>query len=252
MSKPIKITNGKVLINSNSSTSASEALVINGNLETDSAILKKLTSFGGHFMCLSASGKDDINNYALLQSTTNGATFINASSGQTISMRINDSNMLIITDTLGIISYKTIKPSLSGFLDLGDSIFRFRHVYGVVRNTSDDRLKDNETDIHNALNTIMKLKPQTYNLKSSEKPDAINQGLQAGFIAQDVLEIPELEHTVDVPEVESVTDEETGEVHKAYMSLNYNSIFVYAVKAIQELNEKVTALENEIQLLKNN
>ena len=33
-------------------------------------------------------------------------------------------------------------------------------------------------------------------------------------------------------------------------SLDYNSVFIFAVKAIQELSEKVTKLEQEIVLLK--
>lgn len=127
--------------------------------------------------------------------------------------------------------------------------------------SSDDRLKDNETDIINGLDTIMKLKPQTYDFKSSEEEDAKHLGLRSGFIAQDVLEIPELAHAVNVPEnetekVEKEVDEsgniiDSTEERKCYLSLDYNTIFTHAVKAIQELNEKVKSLENEINILKN-
>jgi hypothetical protein len=116
--------------------------------------------------------------------------------------------------------------------------------------SSDDRLKDNETDIINGLDTIMKLKPQTYDFKSSEEADAKHLGLRSGFIAQDILEIPELAHAVNVPENETEKVDNDKET-KCYLSLDYNTIFTHAVKAIQELNEKVKSLENEINILKN-
>jgi len=127
--------------------------------------------------------------------------------------------------------------------------------------SSDDRLKDNETDISGALETIMKLKPQTYDFKTSEEPDAKHLGLRSGFIAQDVLEIPELAHAVNVPEnetekVEKEVDEngnivDSDKETKCYLSLDYNTIFTHAVKAIQELSEEVKNLKERIIVLEN-
>tara|TARA_X000000368_G_C23057140_1_gene724533 strand:- start:6148 stop:6867 length:720 start_codon:yes stop_codon:yes gene_type:complete len=70
---------------------------------------------------------------------------------------------------------------------------------------SDDRLKHNESNIENALNTINKLKPQTYimteefydanhNLDLSNLPN--DAFVNSGYIAQEVLEIPELKHLI--------------------------------------------------------
>ena len=130
---------------------------------------------------------------------------------------------------------------------IGTASARYTNVFSVnFSTTSDDRLKDNETDISGGLETIMKLKPQTYDFKSSEEPDAKHLGLRSGFIAQDVLEIPELAHAVNVPEneTEKVGKEidENGNIVDSdreatcYLSLDYNTIFTHAVKAIQELN----------------
>jgi hypothetical protein len=64
------------------------------------------------------------------------------------------------------------------------------------------------------------LKPQTY-----EK----NGKTESGFITQEVLEIPELKHLVNVPENE-----------KEHQSLNYTGIIAHLVSAIHELNKKLT------------
>ena len=85
--------------------------------------------------------------------------------------------------------------------------------------TSDGRAKTNKEEIRSGLDAVLRLKPQTY-----EK----NGKTESGFITQEVLEIPELKHLVDVPENE---DE--------YQSLNYIGIIAHLVSAIQELNNKL-------------
>ena len=82
---------------------------------------------------------------------------------------------------------------------------------------SDDRLKENETDLSNCMSIINKLKPQIYEkysltALSPEDPlkpneyvpftDLISDNftIQSGFIAQEVYTIPELRHIVVLPE----------------------------------------------------
>ena len=105
---------------------------------------------------------------------------------------------------------------------------------------SDDRLKFNETDITNALDTIMKLSPETYDKISAPnndddeyehkneadlfKFDISNSQKESGFIAQEVEEIEELKHLVR-------TDNDVY----ALKSVNYFGIIPYNTKAIQEL-----------------
>jgi hypothetical protein len=144
--------------------------------------------------------------------------------------------------------------------NIGSAAAQYLIGYAFIwSSSSDDRLKDNETDISSALETIMKLKPQTYDFKNSEEPDAKYLGLRSGFIAQDVLQIPELAHAVNVPEnetekVEKELDEngniiDSDKEKKCYLSLDYNTIFTHAVKAIQELNEEVKNLKAKIEIL---
>ena len=90
----------------------------------------------------------------------------------------------------------------------------------ALTQTSDGRAKTNKEEIRSGLDAILRLKPQTY-----EK----NGKAESGFITQEVLEIPELKHLVNVPENK---DE--------YQSLNYIGIIAYLVSAVQELNKKLT------------
>ena len=71
------------------------------------------------------------------------------------------------------------------------------------------------------------------------------QSHQCGFIAQSVAQIDKLKHAVIGGEV----DDDGKESIRA---LNYNAVFTYAVKAIQELHEIVKAQQvqiNELQHL---
>ena len=86
--------------------------------------------------------------------------------------------------------------------------------------TSDGRTKTNKEEIRSGLDAILRLNPQTY-----EK----NGKTESGFITQEVLEIPELKHLVNIPENK---DE--------YQSLNYIGIIAHLVSAVQELNKKLT------------
>ena len=90
----------------------------------------------------------------------------------------------------------------------------------ALTQTSDGRAKTNKEEIRSGLDAILRLKPQTY-----EK----NGKTESGFITQEVLEIPELKHLVNVPENK---DE--------YQSLNYIGIIAHLVSAVQELNKKLT------------
>jgi hypothetical protein len=101
--------------------------------------------------------------------------------------------------------------------------------------TSDDRLKHNETVIQNSLETIMKLSAENYDFGEEGAGDYVKS---SGFIAQEVEQIPELKHAVNLPNTES-----------KYYSLNYEIIFTYAVSAIQELNTIVTTQATTISTL---
>ena len=123
---------------------------------------------------------------------------------------------------------------------------------------SDDRVKHFEEDIVDSLNTIRKLKPIKYTKTLKIYPDNYNgpideEGqIESGFIAQEVLKIPDLSYCVID---EYINDE--GIVKIPY-TLKYNDLFVYNIAATKELDiivqnqqTEITELKNENILLKN-
>ena len=150
--------------------------------------------------------------------------------------------------------------------------YRFRVNGGAYSNVgwygSDDRIKYNESSIESALPIINKLKPYKYEkityhknqrgkwIPSDEEWDEVKNDEDAsgnrlyeyceeiGFIAQDIRkEIPELAFSVS-------GEEEDSEGNQEVLGLNYNNIFCLAIQAIQELSQRVTALETEISQMK--
>jgi hypothetical protein len=108
--------------------------------------------------------------------------------------------------------------------------------------SSDDRVKWNEEDIHDGMDTINKLRPQKYNKSLAMSiSDIDKRGLvtESGYIAQEVGTIPELDHLV------GRQDENSDEL----WSINMGMLLPYHTKAIQELDLKVRALEQRIRKL---
>jgi hypothetical protein len=126
---------------------------------------------------------------------------------------------------------------------------------------SDDRIKFNEIDISNSIDIIKQLKPQKYEKITSfkessnwmptdaswneikNKTDASGNRLwnyeeEIGLIAQDVKQIPDLSFCVTGEEINKYGNQTP-------LALNYNNIFCLMIKSIQELEERLTALENK-------
>jgi hypothetical protein len=103
---------------------------------------------------------------------------------------------------------------------------------------SDDRLKQNEEAIVNALTIIRKLNPQIYqktdNFMAIDYRGPLEQHyiVEAGLIAQEVEKIDELKFSVI-----------RGNEHLPY-SINYNSIFIYCLAALKELDTNVENIKN--------
>ena len=144
--------------------------------------------------------------------------------------------------------------------------------------TSDNRIKHNEVDVTNGIDIIKKLTPKkyfksykvydenhNYDLDSSGNPITEDEyKIETGLIAQEILEIPEIKHLVEIIPDKSrtekrvikdssgnpVLDEEGNntyeeiniEVPERY-TLNYQDIFVYNVEATKQLINKVETLE---------
>jgi hypothetical protein len=99
---------------------------------------------------------------------------------------------------------------------------------GVLTNTnpSDKRLKDNINDISWGLKDILKLRPVSFHWID----DKINQGVQFGFIAQEVLDV--------MPEA----IKEFGDDIK-YLGLEKDAIYATLVKAVQEQQAQIEELK---------
>jgi hypothetical protein len=61
--------------------------------------------------------------------------------------------------------------------------------------------------------------------------------LETGIIAQEIINIPELNFTV----------KENNEQENLPLSVDYNSIFCTHIAATQELNNKVISLQNQLE-----
>jgi hypothetical protein len=136
---------------------------------------------------------------------------------------------------------------------------------GGTFDNSDDRIKFNEESINSvsALSIINQLQPQKYE-KITELPQDISGtwmpadtewstvkdnyvwNLEAGLIAQDVRDIPELAFAVNGEEVNS-------EGTQIPLSINYNDIYAYHIAATKELSSqldtekaKTTTLETQM------
>ena len=111
---------------------------------------------------------------------------------------------------------------------------------GILTNTnpSDERLKENITDLGYGLNEILQLRPVSYSWIN----DTANQGKQFGFIAQEVQEI--------MPDLISEFETKDGEEDVVRLGLDKEAIFVAMVNAIKEQNEVLEQLKVEIELLK--
>ena len=123
---------------------------------------------------------------------------------------------------------------------------------------SDDRIKHNEEEIVNAVETLSKITPKKYfkttklydanhdfDLNSNGNPidengETVSCVIEAGVIAQEVLGVDELKFAVS-PEAK----DEDGNVTTPY-ALNYNSLFTYAIAAIQEQQQLI---ESQKQLI---
>jgi hypothetical protein len=74
--------------------------------------------------------------------------------------------------------------------------------------------------------------------------EPLEHSIEAGVIAQQVLEVPELAFMVSPEGVG-----EDGNVTSPH-GLNYNSLFTYAIAAIQEQQTMIEDLKKEIEQLK--
>jgi len=151
----------------------------------------------------------------------------------------------------------TENTEITGDLNVAGNI----SVAGVLKHTSDDRLKINENKIETALADINKLTPEIYNKTDLTNSDVPIMTKESGLIAQDIwYNTPSLRHLVHTNESWKIQDMSMNEdiqndpdyKSKGWSdepaSVNYVGMIPYLVKSIQELNTKYgenqTLIEN--------
>ena len=130
-------------------------------------------------------------------------------------------------------------------------------------NISDDRVKINEKLIENATETLMKLRPQTYEQYGNMDCSGETH-FQAGLIAQEVhYQAPELRdyvinYAIDISvndiqdidinsvDVQNDPDYEALGWGKTESSLNYIGFIPYLIKSNQEQQEEINTLKSQI------
>ena len=177
-------------------------------------------------------------------------------------VRMNDADQtvqeLLTIQSNGNVGIGTTDPGTNK-LYVNGNIF----ANGTITPTSDDRVKHNEQTIVGAIEILGKLTPKKY-IKTTEMYDAdhdfeldangdpvdengepVAHAIEAGVIAQKVLEVPELAFTVSPEGVD-----EDGNVTSPH-GLNYNSLFTYGIAAIQEQQQLIEDLKSRIETLEN-
>jgi Chaperone of endosialidase len=207
-----------------------------GNVTANNTYVGTYAGGTGYAQFSHATFSNSTTSYGLLQSTS-GTLYLNCATGQAIRFRENNADVGIITGSkMGIL---TAAPSYQ--LHVVGTIYATGDIIGF----SDKRLKSNITIIDSALSKIHKLNGYTFNLQDDEKP-------HTGLIAQEVLDV--------LPE--AVHQEKKADGTDGYYSLAYGNmagLFVEAIKEIDnkyksqitELQETVSILKQEIDLLKN-
>ena len=143
-----------------------------------------------------------------------GTTLSTGNIGIGIAVPLYRLDVAIASD--GIVASFNDSDSGSCTVDPGDGDFSC---------SSDIRLKKNISDLESSLGIINSLRPVRYNWNSDEN----NDSTKIGFIAQEVDEV--------LPEF--VTTYKDG-----YLGLNYAGFTPVLTKAIQELDLKITGIEN--------
>jgi hypothetical protein len=169
-----------------------------------------------------ASFHDQVNFYADIVIDTSINTPYDVCCNSLIANYIDISYINSINTISGAVTF-------SGQVTLDSSFI----INGQAYPSSDDRLKHNEININNGLEVIRQLEPQFYQktktFKAADFSGIVTEPyfLEAGLIAQDVHNIDDLKFTVAV-----------GNESTPYY-LNYNSIFVYGLAAIKQLDNVV-------------
>jgi len=222
-----------------------------------------IPSYTNNFVSFSHTARSGAGDYSFL-SSNDGTTIVNAKTGKTIDLRINNSNAMTITSGgnvgIGTTTPATFRLSVAGdgnvvavsssnnSLSLALGYQGTMHGYlggissrleGYSNNggyvylsssstwipASDVKRKRNFETYSLGLDAILGLKPKRYNMDFQDDGDE----KQVGLIAQEVKE--------HIPQAFEQSED--------FIGINYNVIIVTLVNAIQELKAEIDELKNK-------
>jgi hypothetical protein len=119
---------------------------------------------------------------------------------------------------------------------------------------SDEMFKKNVKPMTGGLNTIMALKPKTYDMKADEFKDRIvlPKGKQRGFLAQELQAVvPEVVKEVSWPAALSPEEMKNGvkKENLKFKAVNYTALIPILVEAMQEQQALIQELEAKVARL---
>lgn len=175
----------------------------------------------------------------------NGGTYMSFLYNSTPTTNISATNSKMLMDG----TTNTFRGTNDNTISLGANGARWTAVWatnGTIQ-TSDERYKTNIQPLSSGLNTIMQLKPISYNWKDEKL--RLGTGVNYGFSAQELsVSAPDLViHSATPVDVE--TGKATAEYNDAY-GVKYAEFTPVLVKAIQEQQALIEELRKEIEILK--
>ena len=144
------------------------------------------------------------------------------------------------------------------YFTFGSQVTSYIGSNGVFNTSSDDRLKKNEIFISDALQTLNKLRPQTYD----KYADFEHNGtffFESGLIAQEIYyDAPELRHLIDTPmdisghintSIDPTIDPDYSNWGPTPASVNYIGLIPYCIQAIKEQQVIIEAEKGKVSAL---
>ena len=188
-------------------------------------------------------------------------TFANRSGAGTTAerMRINSSGNLLVGTTSGSVNLviggtsdsARIIPATDNVGYIGESTHRWQAIYAVNGSiqTSDEREKTEIKETNLGLDFIKDLKPVSYKWIDGEQQNkGKDEREHQGLIAQQVAETVE-KHGIDKNTFGGLDIQKT-EKYDDFYGMSYDQFVAPLIKAIQEQQTQIDALQSEINLLK--
>lgn len=182
--------------------------------------------------------------------------FVNGSSTNSTGMFLDVSGGS--SSNIGIEITANTAAQLNGTVNVNGDL----NYSGSLNNTSDRNLKENIKPLENGIETIMQLRPTTYNFRGDGeyKGLSLSRGLHYGLIAQEVEEVlPSLvkdnKHTYlgNADGAGPNNPDEKSEVKTMdYKTMNYTELIPVLIKAVQEQQEEIEKLKAQLKALEKN